>query len=157
LSEQKTQAAAIDPFEQELQQIEAAIAETEASTSPDYVAAPWRRAELIEQLQDRRDSLHKARQAALVANAQQRIKEQQGKAWQRLEPKRLEMSKRWDDLRQQLAVLLADLTDLEQEHLQKTGRRLLSEPIGPTHLPLAQLVACERGLAVMRAELRRDG
>jgi hypothetical protein len=143
-----------DPFDQELQQIAAAILETQASSDPQFIAAPWKRAQLIEELQSRQADVKRAQREALVAAAEAQIRDQRAKAWERLAPKRQALAERWEKAREELSALCKEAQRLQGEHVEKAGRACLSEAISAVTVARARLDVTERFLIVRPADLR---
>lgn len=127
------------PIAAQIKEIEAAIAETETSTDPRFLARPAARAELLEDLHERIRWLQAAERAAAENKAAADERDRKEKAWAELQPARRDLVARWQQLQQDAKALVADAQALDAEHRNRAGKAMASEPIGFVHLTCAEL------------------
>jgi DNA repair exonuclease SbcCD ATPase subunit len=115
----------------EIEQIYQAIAETRESRDPAFIAKPWKREELIEELEDRITALQGEKARRVRADLEREVRQQRETAWADLADARTELAGRWNSIRQQIKALMADVHQLDGTHLERAGRRALSEGVSP--------------------------
>lgn len=123
-----------DPIDAEIARCRQAIAETQKSPDPAYIARPWKRDELIDEIEARIHALEGQKVAQALAAEEKAIRQKREAAWSDLEPQRRELASRWNDLRQQIRTLLADARRLDAVHIERCNRRGLSEAVVPMSL-----------------------
>lgn len=116
-----------DPFEIEIEKVQSAIAEVQESQAPEYIAAPWKRRDLIEQLTERIATLRQVQAEKAQAATQREQRQRLQNAWDKLAPKRQAFAQRWNACREEMRTVLAAAKELDAEHLSKSDRRALSE------------------------------
>lgn len=132
-----------DPLEQEIEKVQAAIIQVKDSEDPVYMAAPWKRRDLIEQLTERIANLRQVQAEKAQAAAERARRQQLQQAWVDLGPKRQAFAQRWEALRAQYRELLADAKALNAEHVSTADRRAFSELLADHSLHLCRLEVLE--------------
>lgn len=120
-----------DPIDAEIAQCRQAIAETRESCDPTYIARPWKREQLIEEIEQRIAALEAEKARRATAAADRELRQQRETAWADLADARSELASRWNTIREEIKALLADAHRLDGLHLERAGRRALSEGISP--------------------------
>lgn len=137
-----------DALTLEIRQCEQAIIETKESKDPAYIAAPWKRGRLLEELEDRIAHL-KRLQAQEAAAAQERARKAELQAaWDALAPEREALALRWEKAKAEARAVIAEAERLNRLHIGTADRPMLSEPIAPITFLNAVLVPHERHLIV---------
>jgi len=144
-----------DRYDAEIARLEAAIEALHASTSPEYIARPHKRADLQEDLLTRIASLREAQRRHREAEAERRVAAEQRAAWDGLHEQRIALAERWNAIRAEIVRLVDDCRAAELEHGGRAQRRLFSEPIGPHTISRARLDANNPGspIAVLSSHL----
>lgn len=143
-------ATSTGPIAAEIQEIEAAIQTLKESTDPLYVARPWRRRDLIEELSERIAQLRTQEAEQAQAAAERARRAQLQAAWDALAPKREALALRWGEVRQLMREVLAAAQALDREHLAQTERRALSEGLVPTSFLSARLEVIDNSPVLVR-------
>lgn len=141
-----------DPIEQEIEKVQAAIIQVQDSEDPVYIAAPWKRRDLIEQLTERIATLRQVQAEKDQAAAEREHRQRLQQAWDRLAPKRHQLAERWNRIRDEARAVLDEAQKLDKEHISKTDRRGLSENIAPMTFLNARMEATETGPVILRPD-----
>lgn len=139
-----------DPLDLEIERCRQAIAETRESRDPAYVAKPWQREQLIEEIEDRIRGLEAQKVARARAELEAQVRQSRAAAWAELEPQRQELASRWNGLREQIKALLADARRLDALHLERCNRRGLSEAVMPLTLLRARAEVIDASQVLLR-------
>jgi len=135
-----------DRFALAIAEAEQAIEAVKVSTDPEYVLRPFKREELIEELQERIASIRREQQRQEQAAAEKAEKDRKQARFARLAPKREALAERWNACRAEIAAVITEANALQRQHLQETDRPALSEAPTVHGLTAARLEAVERWL-----------
>ena len=135
-----------DRFALAIAEAEQAIEAVKVSTDPIYVLKPWRREELISELEERIASVKREQQRQEQAAAEKAEKARKEARFARLAPKREALAERWNACRAEIAAVITEANALQRLHLQETDRPALSETPTVQGLVAARLEAVERWL-----------
>lgn len=143
-----------DRFVLAIAEAEAAIEATRASTDPAYVIRPWRRDELIEELQERIASIKREQQRQAEIAAQKAAEASRRQRFAELAPQRQALAERWNRARAEVAAVLAAATALQREHLEQTQQKAIAETPTVQALIAAEMEASERWILLRRTPLQ---
>lgn len=143
-----------DRFALAITEAEAAIEATRASTDPAYVIRPWRREELIEELQERIASIKREQQRQAEIAAQKAAEASRRQRFAELAPQRQALAERWNRARAEVASVLAAATELQREHLEQTQQKAIAETPTVQGLIAAEMEAGERWILLRRTPLQ---
>lgn len=143
-----------DRFSLAITEAEAAIEATRASTDPAYVLRPWRRDELIEELQERIASIKREQQRQAEIAAQKAAEASRRQRFAELAPQRQALAERWNRARAEVAAVLAAATALQREHLEQTQQKAIAETPTVQGLIAAEMEASERWILLRRTPLQ---
>lgn len=147
--------AAPDALTLEIRQCEQAIAETKESKDPAYIAAPWRRMRLIEELEDRIAHLRRLQASEAAAAAERAHKAQLQAAWAALAVEREAFVSRWNAAREEVRALLLEARRLHQVHGGTADRAVFgSELPGPLPFINGRAELTERGITLRPEQLQ---
>jgi uncharacterized coiled-coil DUF342 family protein len=141
-----------DPLELQIQEVEQAIEEVRTSKDPVYIAAPHKRGDLLEQLHERIAHLKQVQADRAQAAAEKLRRDQLKHNWERLSPKRAAMVERWNKFRAEARQLIADIKELDSEHLSKCEKRAFSESISKRGLLYTRFEQIDGGVVLARPE-----
>ena len=142
--------AALDPIELEIEKVRQAIVEVQESKDPAFVAKPWRRRDLLVELDERIVELKRIQQQNAQAAAERARRADLKAAWDELQPQRQEIALRWNAMRSEMQALYQDVMELEREHLRRTDRRMLSEGIDIAAITRASFEVIEQSPVLVR-------
>lgn len=143
-----------DRFALAIAEAEAAIEATRTSTDPAYVIRPWRRDELIEELQERIAGIRRERQRQAEIAAQKAEEARRRKRFAELAPQRQALTERWNRARAEVAAVLAAATALQREHLEQTQQKAIAETPTVQALIAAEMEASEHWILLRRTPLQ---
>jgi len=138
----------------EIQQCEQAIIETKESRDPAYVAAPWKRGRLLEELEDRIAHLKRLQASEAAAAAERAHRAQLQAAWAALAVEREAFVSRWNAAREEVRALLLEARRLQQVHAGTADRPVFNEPPGPLPFINGRAEITERGITLLPEQLQ---
>lgn len=143
-----------DAISTEIEMVHQAIRETENSKDPVYVAQPWRRGRLLEELNDRIAHLKRLQASEAAAAAERAHKAQLQAAWAALGPEREAFVSRWNAARDEVRALLLEARRLQQVHAGTADRAVFNDLPGPLPFINARAELTDRHIVLRPDQLK---